>query len=611
MAVTLSFIGGAGWQFFDNNGVPLAGGKIYTYAAGTTTPLTTYTARDGLTANTNPIILDSAGRTPSQIWSTEGVLYKYVVATVTDVILRTWDNIGGSVVSSDLAVNLANTSDNAKGDALVGFKQSSPSGFLTGATARTVNTKLQDFVSVKDFGAVGDGVTNDTAAIQAAVNYAGIVNNVNGAVPSVPTACVYLPRGTYRVQKIALSPGISFIGAGRDATILQVVAGLSDTIVEIKRPATILSSRTRNYLIEELTILGDGTIGQIGIDLYQVAEISIRNVNINGCEYGILGYDVVTGKIDRCKISGCTTRGIFLRDGCNGIELANTRLQTTLNGANIEIDGGLAPGGARAFLTFGVHLNNCIIESALSTTNGVGALIGAVNSVVNVVFSGCYFENNKTSAIDIGSPTSTGKSNVVVVGGNIAAVGVPAAFGIRNYGGSLAVLNAWIEGVPTVANRLVNEDVPGNAAVLWNMTGTTPTGAAGYAAVGRGFGFGPGNYFQANGIFFGASATDFGQFITRPSDIAFQANGKYLYVQSEFRTAYQGTALLSAGVYNVVFSTPAANASYAVTLGSEGNNHIKISGKTVAGFTISAVNGSGAVQTGDTSRVHWHVFRNL
>ena len=37
MSVTLSLFAGAGWQFFDNNGVPLAGGLIYTYAAGTTT----------------------------------------------------------------------------------------------------------------------------------------------------------------------------------------------------------------------------------------------------------------------------------------------------------------------------------------------------------------------------------------------------------------------------------------------------------------------------------------------------------------------------------------------------------------------------------------------
>lgn len=189
MAVNLSFIGGAGWQFFDDNGNPLSGGKVYTYAAGTTTPQTTYTSRDGLTANTNPIVLDAAGRTPQQIWSTEGLLYKYVVKTSADVTVRVWDNIGGSVVASDLGQNLASTANNADGDALIGFKQSNATGFLTGATARTVNAKLQEFVSVKDFGAVGDGVTNDYAAIVAA-------NTSATATGSVLT----FPTGTYRVD---------------------------------------------------------------------------------------------------------------------------------------------------------------------------------------------------------------------------------------------------------------------------------------------------------------------------------------------------------------------------------------------------------------------------
>lgn len=188
MAVNLSFIGGAGWQFFDDNGDPLSGGKIYTYAAGTTTPQTTYTSRDGTIPNANPIILDAAGRTPQQIWSTEGLLYKYVVKTSADVLVRSWDNIGGTVVANDLAEDLANTTNNNKGDALIGFRQSNASGFLTGAVGRTVNAKLQEIVSVKDFGAVGDGVADDTTAVHAAFNAASAVGGT-----------AYFPPGVYRV----------------------------------------------------------------------------------------------------------------------------------------------------------------------------------------------------------------------------------------------------------------------------------------------------------------------------------------------------------------------------------------------------------------------------
>jgi hypothetical protein len=221
MTVNLSFIGGAGWQFFDNNGDPLSGGKVYTYAAGTTTPQTTYTSRSGLIPNANPIVLDAAGRTPEQIWSTEGLLYKYVVANANDAVIRTWDNIGGSEVASDFAQDLANTTNNAKGDALVGFKQSNASGFLPGATARTVNQKLQEFVSVKDFGAIGDGIADDTAAFQSAVNYLQssasnwvAINTTNGAALQVPT-------GTYKITSpVNLYSGVHLIGEGIGTQIL-------------------------------------------------------------------------------------------------------------------------------------------------------------------------------------------------------------------------------------------------------------------------------------------------------------------------------------------------------------------------------------------------------
>lgn len=210
MAVNLSFIGGAGWQFFDDNGVPLAGGKIYTYAAGTTTPQTTYTSYTGVTPNTNPIVLDAAGRTPQQIWATEGLLYKYAVYTANNVLIRNWDNIGGTVVANDLAQDLASTTDNAKGDALIGFKQSNAAGFLTGATARTVNDKLQETVSVRDFGATGDGITDDSVAVQAAVN---------------ASTSVYFPTGTYILRNILVPANTNIFGDKTATLKLKALAG--------------------------------------------------------------------------------------------------------------------------------------------------------------------------------------------------------------------------------------------------------------------------------------------------------------------------------------------------------------------------------------------------
>lgn len=95
MAVFLSPVGGAAAQFFTNSGVILSGGKLYTYAAGTTTPQATYTSSSGNTAHTNPIILDSAGRVPGgEIWLSAPP-YKFALYTSTDVLIATYDNISG------------------------------------------------------------------------------------------------------------------------------------------------------------------------------------------------------------------------------------------------------------------------------------------------------------------------------------------------------------------------------------------------------------------------------------------------------------------------------------------------------------------------------------
>jgi hypothetical protein len=91
-SVLLSPVGN-GQQFFDNNGVPLSGGLIYTYQAGSSTPLTTYTTNSGLIPNSNPIILDAAGRTPNEIWLQTGYSYKFILQTSAGVTLQTLDNL--------------------------------------------------------------------------------------------------------------------------------------------------------------------------------------------------------------------------------------------------------------------------------------------------------------------------------------------------------------------------------------------------------------------------------------------------------------------------------------------------------------------------------------
>lgn len=194
MTVNLSALAGAGQQFFDNNGNPLSGGKLYSYEAGTTTPKATYTTSAGNVAHTNPIVLDSAGRVSSgEIWLTSGANYKFSLFTSTDVLIATWDNIPALVAdaaylpytpganslltSTTVAGALDDLSDESSGASVIGYNQGD-----SGAVNRTVEARLQDFVSVADFGADPTGVADSRQAIIDAIN---------------ASTKIYFPPGTY------------------------------------------------------------------------------------------------------------------------------------------------------------------------------------------------------------------------------------------------------------------------------------------------------------------------------------------------------------------------------------------------------------------------------
>jgi len=88
-------------QFFGSDGLPLVGGKLYTYAAGTTTPLATYTDSTGVTQNTNPVILDATGQ--AGVWLPDTTTYKYVLKTSADVTLYTVDYVSVPVTANSFA----------------------------------------------------------------------------------------------------------------------------------------------------------------------------------------------------------------------------------------------------------------------------------------------------------------------------------------------------------------------------------------------------------------------------------------------------------------------------------------------------------------------------
>jgi hypothetical protein len=260
---TLSPVGGAGAQFFDNNGVPLSGGKIYTYAAGSTTPQTTWTTPAGAVANSNPIVLDSAGRPPQEIWLSVAYSYKFVLETSNGVLIGTYDNIpglpqpaiandassisyqegntvtaGAFVTGRQYMIDTVGTTDftligaSANSSGILFTATGAGTGTGTAYNTQTVQAKLSQYTSVKDFGAVGDNVTNDAVSIQ------------NSFAANRGT--IFFPKGEYKNSTAAVT-----LPFGKTATF--------DTGAEIVNSGS--GSFTSNGVVVHQSYNPDGWLG--------------------------------------------------------------------------------------------------------------------------------------------------------------------------------------------------------------------------------------------------------------------------------------------------------------------------------------------------------------
>ena len=129
-------------QFLDDNGNPLSGGKLFSFQAGTTTLLNTFTDQSGTTANANPVILDSAGR--ASIWLGTSDNYKFVLYDSDDNLIDTIDNVTAFNDSSpvgtsrldDEAVTTAKLADDAVTSDKIGDDQVATNNLADDAVTR-------------------------------------------------------------------------------------------------------------------------------------------------------------------------------------------------------------------------------------------------------------------------------------------------------------------------------------------------------------------------------------------------------------------------------------------------------------------------------------------
>lgn len=315
------------FQAFDANGVPLSGGKLFTYAAGTTTPQATYTDQSGLTPNANPVILNSRGE--ASVWLASAQ-YKFVLKNANDVEIWTVDNLAGSATQADLdALDISLTAQiaavssglaAASGSSLVGYVQSG-----LGAVTQTVQSRLRRSVYVTDFGAVGNGVTNDTAAFTLAIN----------ACPTGGT--VLVPPGRYLIDPITIPAYKSISGTTQgpfDGTYAPASVTNAPTILVNSNtgPAITLTgyqSSVTDLLFFYPTQVTPTSSTPLAFNptIYMTAA---GGHNCRRCTF-INSYVGIEVNVGRCNITDCLigaySRGILVDNALDWVTISNVSNQ--------------------------------------------------------------------------------------------------------------------------------------------------------------------------------------------------------------------------------------------------------------------------------------------
>lgn len=370
-------------QFIDGNGAPLAGGSVAFYSPGTLNPVNTW-QDSGLTVlNANPVTLDANGM--ASIWALGGQQYRQIVK---DVLGNTiWDQTVGLIDSYQYPAS--------------------------GSVSRTVAAKLQESVSVLDFGADPTGAADSTAAIQAAV-----------AALGAPGGVVYFPPGTYKAGGITLASynNIRFVGAhqGNTATgaVRIVPNSATTTVFSVQNLSGVWFEKIAFVATTQMTagsFVSFTGCNDCGITDYYM-QGGFDPVVINGVG---TGFWMQRGQIRNFNGYGVTVEGgagdiyidALIMDQDNNTYTPQAGIYTPACGGSLNITnsdilhchyGFWANPGAGQFVDW-VYMSNVYFDSADFATGGTGGGNGIrVTPHGGGIFNGGSLVNMWTSTATVG-----------------------------------------------------------------------------------------------------------------------------------------------------------------------------------------------------------------
>lgn len=347
---------------------PTLGASDYFYAtlvsAGGTYEVIKVTARVG---DTMTIVRAQEGTTAQSFASGSRIEVRVTAASITDMVDE-HDQASeialtpaGYTTADDVQEGFDNLGSSG-GTAKVGFLQAG-----SGATARTAQAKLRDVVSVKDFGAVGDGVTDDTAAVQAAINTG---------------YDLYFPAGSYKVNNLAQSANFQRFHAQGQVNLIKNANG-------------VLFTSTGNYVeFDGIQFVGTGYTGDninstgsnprfINCSSYGTPGRALKatggHVQILGTSGNYATTDATASGYDiEIGVSGTATLyhqlvGVYTSQATGGILLIDTGSHVISGGqfGKLTIQSGTSPAGVNGGMTSNARiLGNVSVGLSNSTFSG-------------------------------------------------------------------------------------------------------------------------------------------------------------------------------------------------------------------------------------------------